>query len=78
MREGDDDDRYSEMRASAVTVSQLPTTGQITELQRETIIREFLAVAVTKGEMLSKKKDEGRKHHGYLVSENYPFIYCYF
>lgn len=68
--ENEDDGRYSEMRMSTLTESPSPTNPQLADLQKETIVRNYLIVSVTKGDMLAKKKDEGKKHHGYLVSSD--------
>lgn len=62
-----EDERESDYRLSTATESPAPTNLQLADLQREVIVKDFLSVSVTKGEMLAKRKDEGKKHHGYLV-----------
>jgi hypothetical protein len=63
-----EDDVYSEMRTTIAPAERPPTALQLTELLRETIVNDFLIVSVMKGDMVVKKKDDSKKHHGYLVS----------
>lgn len=63
------DDLISEIRPTITPVDlSPPSANQLVELSRETVINDFLVVSVTKGDMLAKKKDETKKHHGYLTT----------
>jgi hypothetical protein len=42
--------------------------NQLMELSKETIVNDFLVCSVTKGDMIAKKKEDSRRHHGYLAT----------
>jgi hypothetical protein len=50
------------------TDSAPPNANQLMELSKEIIVNDFLVCSVTKGDMIAKKKEDSRRHHGYLAA----------